>query len=281
MANKKKYHVFLLSKFETSTTEKRCGKIRCTQCVDTIDDAVYKIFRTFLLLKKLNAMKHDDFLRDLHTGNIIKEIAKQKGISSNEIAIVMNRYQRNTCRVFKLKDMDIEDIVQISYLLEYNILNFIVQKYLSHLPNNSKLPYSESYFLRIDMRTQRVTTSEVFNNCNFLKDIYIGQHIRKISQKMGWHGKEMAKQLQCSQGAISHLYNSKSLKLKTLIRISEVLQYNFIAELYLSQMAIAPSLDKFDDCIISLNQHEIRILNAIDKSILMIFQRNDDKKKEV
>jgi hypothetical protein len=89
----------------------------------------------------------------------------------------------------------------------------------------------------------------------------------------------MAKRLYCSQGWVSMLYGSKSLKIRILIHISNALQYHLIAELYLSQMIIMPTPDTFNGCIITLNPEQIQILNPKDNTILMTFQRNDDKKQ--
>ncbi|MCL2246088.1 MAG: hypothetical protein FWC10_03130 [Lentimicrobiaceae bacterium] len=76
-------------------------------------------------------------------------------------------------KIFRLEDMDIEDIVHISYLLEYNILDYLVKKYLSHLPSNTNIIDTESCLLKIDMRTQRVINYNILYNCDFLKNILI------------------------------------------------------------------------------------------------------------
>jgi transcriptional regulator with XRE-family HTH domain len=225
-------------------------------------------------------MKHKEFLKDLHIGKIIKEIAQQKGVSSKQIAAVIRRYETNADKIFRLEDMDIEDIVHISYLLEYNILDYLVKKYLSHLPANTNIIDTESCLLKIDMRTQRVINYNILYNCDFLKEIDIGQHIRKVAKHNSWSELDAAKRLNCSQGTISNLYKSKSLKLKPLILISNALQFNFIAELYLPQIMIIPSHHKFDNCMIILNNQQVTLVNPIDRNILMAFQRNDDKKHE-
>jgi transcriptional regulator with XRE-family HTH domain len=131
------------------------------------------------------------------------------------------------------------------------------------------------------MRNLTVTVYDDFNNSDFLKNIHIGKHILEVVKKKGWSEQDMAKQLHCSQRTVSNLYRSKSLKVKTLLQISDALQYHFIAELYLSQMIIASFLNMLDDCIITFNPHHIRILNAKDKSIVMTFQRNDEKKRNI
>jgi transcriptional regulator with XRE-family HTH domain len=223
-------------------------------------------------------MNNLNFLEDLHIGKIIKEIAFQKGISSKKLANVIHRYYKNADKIFKLNDMDIEDIVRISYLLEYNILEDISKKHLSHLPHCTNIYNKETIILKIDMRTQRVSTCENVHNCDFLKNIAIGREIRKIAEQKGWSEKDIAKKLQKSQSTISDLYRSKSIKIKNLIRISDIFKYHFIAEVYLSQMMIVFSTEKFDNCILTINPQQIHIISPNDESFLLVFQRNDDKK---
>jgi len=46
----------------------------------------------------------------------VKKIALQKNISPIKLTETINRYQKNADKIFKLEDMDIEDIIKISYL---------------------------------------------------------------------------------------------------------------------------------------------------------------------
>jgi transcriptional regulator with XRE-family HTH domain len=216
-------------------------------------------------------------LNDFHVGEVIKEIALQKGISSKEIADAIYHDHRNADKIFRKDDMDIEDLVRISFLLEYNILDFLVKKYLPHLPYTDNFVDPASCLLKIDMRTLQVTKVPSFNNCNFLQKTHIGQFIREITKKRKLNEWELANQLQCSQGNISILYQSKSLKIKKLIQISDALQYHFIAEVYLSQMMIVSPLNILDKYLIVLNALQVRIQNPNDSTDLMTFQRNDDK----
>jgi len=114
-------------------------------------------------------MKNSELLKDLHIGRIIKEIASQKNISTKKIANVINRYQKNADKLFRLNDMDVEDIVLISYLFEYNILYLLSDKYLPHLPYSNNFISDKSCLLKIDLRNNNVTTYNSFNNSDFLK----------------------------------------------------------------------------------------------------------------
>jgi len=189
-------------------------------------------------------MKKEDSLKDLHIGKIIKDIAHQRQISAKIIAENINLYQKNNAnKIYLLDDMDCKDVVIVSYVLKYNILDYIVQKYLPFLSFPECSVSVESRRITIDTKNKRVIIYAPFNNCDFLKKTHIGQNIRKFAEEKGWKQQDMAKHLNCSQSTVSDLYGSKSLKVKTLIHISKSLQYHFIAEIYLSKMFIAPFFD--------------------------------------
>jgi transcriptional regulator with XRE-family HTH domain len=222
-------------------------------------------------------MKNNNDLINLHIGKIIKEIALQNRVSSQKLAAVINRYQQNANKIFCLHDIDVEDIIRISYLVEYNILEHLVKNYRSYFKYNDQL-YDLNFFrIKIDVKKLLITIDNSHNNYDFLKHIHIGQIIRKVAESKGFSLQDLATKLHCTKSTISYLYKCKSLKFKTLIQISNALQYHFIAEVYLPQMNIDSSLNAFEDFIIFMNSQQIRILNANDNHILMTFLRNDAK----
>ena len=197
-----------------------------------------------------------DFLKDLHIGKIIKEIAIQKGVSSKQIAEIIYHYQNNADKIFHLNDMNVEDVVRISYLLDYNILDFVAQKYLSHLPNLDYIN-APSRLMRFDLEKKEVIVYGSLSNCDFLKKTHIGQHIRDMAAKNKWNVREMARRLQYSPSMVIYIYKSKSLTIKKLIHISNALQFNFISKAYLSQMTVILSLKMIDGCTISLDSLQV------------------------
>jgi DNA-binding Xre family transcriptional regulator len=207
-------------------------------------------------------MKNNIDLEDLHIGCIIKEIVHQRGIFAKELAIVINRYRNNSDKIFLLKDMYTDDIVQISYLLKYNILDFLSKKYLPYLPFPDCAINFKSHSIKVNMKDKQVMVFDISNNCDFLTKIHIGQYIKKVAKKKEWDEKNMAKQLKCSQSAVSNLYKKKSLKVKTLIQISATLQYHFIAEAYLAQMIAFPFLNMIANRIIILTAQNIYFENS-------------------
>ena len=210
---------------------------------------------------------------------MIKKVALEKKISAAKIAEVIFRYQQNADKIFKMDDMYTDNVVRVSYFLKFHFLQEISGNYLSRLPYVGSHPEHERDFMVLDTRNGQVAIVENTGNCDFLNDIHIGEHIRKIAQRSGWTQQYMAKLLQCTQSNISYLYHSqKSITVKELIRISNAIQHNLIAEVYLPKIKIASSFPVFDGCIISMNEQQIYVQKANNPDFPMIFRRQDDEK---
>jgi len=225
-------------------------------------------------------MSPQNFINHFHIGKVIKEVARQKGISTKKIAAVMNHDPNNADKIFLHDDMDTDDIIRISYLLEYNILFWLVLKYLPHLSFTNNDIDTDTCLLKIDMKNKRVSCKESNKDCSFIKQIHIGEQIKKMAYAKNWCGTKVAKQLQCTPATVSYLYQSKSLKIKKLLQISEVFQYDFISHIYLPEMVIPNSLKFLENCTILVNRQNIRILNPDDNSCLLFFLSNECKKRE-
>ena len=61
------------------------------------------------------------------------------------------------------------------------------------------------------------------------------------------------------------------MKLKKLYYISDALQHHLVYDLFLSQMMIFPSIEKFNQCIITVKGEKIRIDNPEEKGFLIEF----------
>ena len=224
-------------------------------------------------------MKKDNYLTELHIGSMIKEVALKREISSKDLAASINLDKDNADKIYKKKDMHIINVVRLSYALEYNLLKMIAEKYLSHLPEVGNMPEQADISLTLDTQNRSITYTREAGNCNFLSKIDVGKHIQRIAESKGWNEQFMAKLLGCSQSSVCHLYHSSSIKVKRLIEISNRLNCNLISDIYLSRMIIAPSLDTFDNCIITLNKREVRVLHPNDKTFLIVYQRKDNEER--
>ena len=228
-------------------------------------------------MQKKAANPNDNLLEGLHVGKMIQELAIQKGISAKQIALVINHDTDNADKIFKMDDMYTEDILKISKSLEYDILSLIVEKYLSpHLFCYYPVE-TEQLFFKIDEKSRHLIPQVLENNCENTKDILIGNHILKIANKNNLKQKDLAERLCCTQSMISYLFHLKKIKIKKLIIISIAMQYDFISNVYLSQIKLPPSIDFLKDYEIYASSHQITFKHVKDKTNLMIFKRKDAK----
>ena len=79
------------------------------------------------------------------------------------------------------------------------------------------------------------------------KDIYIGKLIQQKVDERGISYAEFARQIHCARTSLYHIFNSKNIDVERLLLISEVLQYNFIEEVYLRKLK---STDENVPCIV-------------------------------
>ncbi|WP_278717716.1 helix-turn-helix transcriptional regulator [Bacteroides caecimuris] len=79
------------------------------------------------------------------------------------------------------------------------------------------------------------------------KDIYIGKLIQQKVDERGISYAEFARQIHCARTSLYHIFNSKNIDVERLLLISEVLQYNFIEEVYLRKLK---STDENIPCIV-------------------------------
>lgn len=80
------------------------------------------------------------------------------------------------------------------------------------------------------------------------KDIYIGKIIQQKVDERHISYAEFARQIHCARTSLYHIFNSKNIDVERLLLISEVLQYDFISEVYLNKKVQAD--DKSSPCIV-------------------------------
>lgn len=221
-------------------------------------------------------MKKNEFLSDLHIGGLIKEIAVQKHFSSVKIAETICRYKNNSAKIYKLEDMDINDLVKITYLMEYNFLEKITKKYQFHLPEIDNFFEQETDYIEMNMFSKHITNYNADINYNFLRNIHIGREIKRIAQKKGWSEQYLATKLSYSQSTVNELCWSESIKVKKLMFISEIMQHNFIKDVYLSRIRLVHPLKVFDRCKIIINEKKITITKPYDESFLIVYRRIEE-----
>ena len=78
-----------------------------------------------------------------------------------------------------------------------------------------------------------VRGQRVLELMNGLKNKYIGAIIREKVDELGMSYAEFARRINCARTSLYNIFNSKSIDVERLIQISQVLEYDFIHEVYL------------------------------------------------
>jgi len=71
-----------------------------------------------------------------------------------------------------------------------------------------------------------------------LKDIYIGKIIQDKVDEKGIRYSDFAKQINCARTTLYHIFSSKSIDIERLVLISEVLEFDFIANIYTKEYSL-------------------------------------------
>lgn len=82
----------------------------------------------------------------------------------------------------------------------------------------------------------------LYNNC---KNIYIGKLIKERVDELQIPYSKFARMINCSRAGLYRIFENKSIDIERLVCISNVLEYDFIREIYLCEQTDAtlhPSL---------------------------------------
>jgi len=199
-------------------------------------------------------MKKEENFEDFHIGRMIKEIVDQQKIAPSKISGVLYpvRYQVNKDKIFKIKDMDIEDVIRISQVLAHKLLTTISCKYLSHIQLTGKFMAQAYDIITLNLETRRYTIGRKEEIFDFIKNFHIGDYIKEIAKEKELNTKELAAAMKRDQSHVSYYFKRNSMKIKPLILFSNALKHNLIAEIYLIRL----SIPRFIDCTIKLNSHQ-------------------------
>jgi len=215
---------------------------------------------------------HFESLNDFHFGHLIEEESEKKKISPKQLSDAISRYQNNETKIFKLNDLNAEDAVRLSYVLEYNLLEKFSKTFLSHLPPIKSKLTPEKHSITFNLKARTYDLHANTGNCDFLSSVNFGRFLKALSKQKGWNEIQVAEQLNISQSTVSYLYLRKSIKAKKMVQISNAFQHNLIAELYLSQMMLIHPLKIFDQTKIKVIDDHICLSKPNDKNFPLIFK---------
>jgi len=199
-------------------------------------------------------MENNDLWKELHIGRMIKETALQQNVSSIKIAKAIGRYVNNESKIFKLDDMYVIDLQKISVVLKVNLLELISKKYLSHIPVVGYNLKKENFAITCDLSTNifKINIINAFEP-DLKKPENIGKYIAEIVEKKALTQNFIASKIGRTQGLINHVFKRDYIKVKPLIKLSNILSHNLIAEFYLIDSDLKTLLHLLDDCEIRLS----------------------------
>ena len=68
-----------------------------------------------------------------------------------------------------------------------------------------------------------------------MKNIHIGSVIKQKVTENSMTAKEFANKINCERSSVYHIFKQKSIDTEKLLKISAVLNYDFISEIYFKQ----------------------------------------------
>ncbi|MDL2241650.1 helix-turn-helix domain-containing protein [Bacteroidales bacterium OttesenSCG-928-L03] len=102
-----------------------------------------------------------------------------------------------------------------------------------------------------------------------MKDIHIGSIIKQKLRESELSPKEFAELINCDRTTVYDIFKRKSIDVERLIKISQVLNYNFIEEIYFKQnkvtilsqtVYLAFEIDKASLKNIKIQEHFIKLI---------------------
>jgi len=99
------------------------------------------------------------------------------------------------------------------------------------------------------------------------EEIHIGKIIKEKLTENSMTITEFAKEIHCDRTSVYHIFKQKSIDIEKLIKISEVLNYDFIQEIYIKQE------DKTPQTVfvaVEINQDVLLKLNLPNEFIRLI-----------
>ena len=234
-------------------------------------------------------MNDNSDLHDFHLGEIIRETAGRQGVAAAALTAVLDpaRYCGNEEKLFRVKDMNIRDVLRISHALHYNLLKSVSVAFLAHIPftgrnvmqafdagtldfrtgryqfhrnlHNNQKPYNnrKSYNNRKPSINQNPNNYPLIRQnpqsdsaeamLRFLQDFHLGDYCRDFACAKNMSRQYLAEKIGCEPGSIRYYFRQKDMKVKTAVMLSRALDHNLIAEIYLIRTDF-DGMSLFDNC---------------------------------
>jgi len=107
-----------------------------------------------------------------------------------------------------------------------------------------------------------------------MKNVHIGSIIKQKVKESSMTNKEFADRINCERSSVYYIFKQKNVNIDKLRKISEVLNYDFISEVYAGEdnkMAHLPESNVF---AIEIDPDFLQQLASADNVVLLIKRKN-------
>ena len=103
-------------------------------------------------------------MKNVHIGHIIKEKFEESHLSMNDFASKIHRTRSTVYDIFNRKSIDIDLLLKISEVLEYN---FLSEVYIDKSDQNEDF----RYFLAVEIDHNHLSPEDIENHIHLLKKV--------------------------------------------------------------------------------------------------------------
>jgi len=134
---------------------------------------------------------------------------------------------------------------------------------------NTKPHYEDEVIIKTDGGQIAIILSKKSRTTDFLQFIHIGALLHREAKEQKMTEESLADILCCTQGAISEMFHHTDIDMYRLIRMSYILNYDFIRNIYLPYMCVNPTEMIANDCIADL-----QVMKITPKTISIVADNN-------
>jgi predicted transcriptional regulator len=167
---------------------------------------------------------HTD-LRTINIGSVIEHQFRNNSMTFTEFADRLNCDRSTIYAIFKRDDIDMERLIKISEILKFD---FIHACYLGNKYNDSNMSIVDEITKCIEKSHRQVSNK----NEKYIHNVNIGSLIQQQLKINSMSITEFASKLDCDRTTVYSIFKCKTINIKRLILISEILDFDFIHTFY-------------------------------------------------
>jgi hypothetical protein len=230
-------------------------------------------------------MKEIEFLDTVNIGSDIRTEMERQHLTARMFADKSNTPQWILTEALAQKDIKVNLLIDFSYTLEIDLFH----NYLQYMPLFDNHTVSEDeMFISIQNGQATIIPSKRCRTADFTQLIHIGNLLKDETERQNISRKHLSKILCCEISAIRRMFLNPNIGMERLVKMSYILNYDFIRRVYMPYMAVNKSEpianDYISDALITINPKTVSI--AKENEIVfyqnyLTVKKNDAHEKEI